>query len=125
MKRNLSLVLAITFLLGASLPLRAADVPVLRVVVVQTDNPETYLKEIDRGRAILKRLGSSSTIRAWQARFAGDRAGSIVVAVESPSLTTFAKDEDKVASDPDYQAWMKDLAKLRKVMSDSLYRELK
>jgi len=125
MKRKVSLVLAITFLLGASLPLQAADVPVLRVVVVQADNTDAYLKEIERGRGILKRLGSASMIRVWQARFAGDQAGAIVVSVESPNLATFAKDEDKASSDPEYQAWMKDMAKLRKIKSDSIYRELK
>jgi hypothetical protein len=125
LKRNISLLLALTFLVGASLPLRAADVPVLRVVVVQADDASAYLKEIDRGRAILKRLGSSSTIRVWQARYAGERAGAIVVAVESPSLTTYAKDEDKASSDPEYQAWINGLGKFRKVTSDSLYREMK
>jgi hypothetical protein len=125
MKRNISLLLALTFLVGASLPLRAADVPVLRVVVVQADDAIAYLNQIQVGRGILKRLGSSSTIRVWQARYAGDRAGAIVVAVESPSLTTYAKDEDKASSDPEYQAWMNGLAKLRKVTSDSLYREMK
>jgi hypothetical protein len=125
LKRNISLLLALTFLVGASLPLRAADVPVLGVVVVQADDASAYLKEIDRGRAILKRLGSSSTIRVWQARYAGERAGAIVVAVESPSLTTYAKDEDKASSDPEYQAWINGLGKFRKVTSDSLYREMK
>jgi hypothetical protein len=125
MKKRLSLVLAVTFLLGASLPLQAAEGPVLRVVVVQTDNVDAYLKEVDRGRGILKRLGSASTIRVWQARYAGDRAGAVIVAVESPNLATFAKEEDKASSDPEYQAWMKDMAKLRKIKSDSIYRELK
>ena len=125
MQRRLSLLAAATILLGASLPLHAVDAPVLRVVVVQTDSPDAYLKEIDRGRGILKRLGSASTIRVWQARFAGDRAGALVVAVESPNLATFAKDEDRATSDPEYQAWMKDLQKLRKVTSDSIYREMK
>ena len=125
MNRRLSLLLAVTSLLGVSLPLRAVDAPVLRVVVVQTDNPDAYVKEIDRGRGILKRLGSATTLRVWQARYAGDRAGALVVAAESPNLTTFAKDEDKATSDPEYQAWMKDLSKLRKVTSDSLYREMR
>ncbi|MGZ6971478.1 MAG: hypothetical protein ACXVID_07440 [Thermoanaerobaculia bacterium] len=125
MKRKLPLLLAVTLFLGVSLPLHAVDAPVLRVVVVQTDSPDAYLKEIERGRGILKRLGSATTLRVFQARFAGDRAGTLVVAAESPSLTTFAKDEDKATSDPEYQGWMKDLAKLRKVTSDSIYREMK
>jgi hypothetical protein len=124
MRRKLTTLLAATILLGVSFPLHAVDAPVLRIVVVQTDNPDAYLKEIERGRGILKRLGST-TLRVFQARFAGDRAGALVVAAESPSLTTFAKDEDKATSDPEYQAWMKDLAKLRKVTSDSIYREMK
>lgn len=125
MTRKISLLLALTFLLGAAVPLHAAEAPVLRVVVVETDNPDAYVKEIERGRALLKKLGSASTIRVWQARYAGDRAGAIVVAVESPSLATFAKDEEKVNADPEYQAWMKDLSKIRKIKSDSLYREMK
>src|SRR5664279_4064094 len=102
-----------------------AHATVLRVVTVQTDNVEAYVQELGRGQALIKKLGGSAILRVWRARFAGPDAGAIVVSLEYPDMTTFANDEKKVTETADYQAWLKDLAKLRKVLSDSLYDELK
>jgi hypothetical protein len=40
-------------------------------------------------------------------------------------MAAFAKDEAKTSADPEYQAWLKGLSKFRKILSDSLYAELK
>jgi uncharacterized protein YbaA (DUF1428 family) len=118
-------ILVLALLLCAVAPALAADTVVLRVVAVQTDNLDGYLKEIEKGKTLLKRLGSPAIVRVWQARFAGENAGSVVVGVEYPSLAAFATAEAKVSADAEYQAWIKGLSKLRKVVSDSLYNELK
>ena len=97
---------------------------VLRVVVVKTDNLETYVKEIGRGQALLKELGSPAVVRVWHARFAGPNAGQVVVSVEYQDLAAYVNDE-KVASDPKYVAWLKGLSSIRTVVSDSLYDEAK
>jgi len=126
MRSKLALLLvAAALLLSASAPLLAADATVLRVVVVNTDNPDAYLKEVEKGRAHNKRLEGSSQIRVWRARFAGEEAGTIVVSIEYPSLAALAKDDAKSAADAEFQAWLKGLDKVRKIVSDSLYTELK
>jgi hypothetical protein len=102
-----------------------ANATVLRVVTIQTDNVDAYVQELGRGQALIKKLGGSAIIRIWRARFAGPDAGAIVVSLEYPDMATFANDEKKVTETADYQAWLKGLAKLRKVLSDSLYDELK
>jgi hypothetical protein len=117
--------LLVLALLLCSPALFGADSPVLRVVVVQTDNADGYVKEIEKGKAVLKRLESSGVIRVWRAKFAGPNAGSVVVSLEYPSMAAFAKDDAKIAADAEYQAWLKGLDKFRKIVSDSLYGELK
>ena len=117
--------LIVLALMLCSPALVGADSVVLRVVVVQTDNVEGYVKDIEKGRAVMKRLESSGVIRVWRARFAGENAGAVTVSVEYPSMAAFAKDDAKVAGDGEYQAWLKGLDKVRKVVSDSLYTELK
>src|SRR5262245_31232925 len=102
----------------------SASATVLRVVVVQAD-AQTYMKELERGKAILKRLGSPAVIRVWQARFAGNEAGAVVASIEYADLETMAKDEAKEQADPEFSAWLKGLDKVRKIVSDSLYTEVK
>ena len=125
MKSKLMLV-AVTILLSMSAPLLAQDAPVLRVIVVQTDNPGAYVKEVlETGRAHLKRLESTGNLRVWKAKFAGRDAGSVVVSIEYPSLAALAADDKKAAADPALGAWVRDLDKMRKIVSDSLYSESK
>jgi hypothetical protein len=124
MKLVLSAV-AVALFMGLSTPLLAADVIVLRAVVVQTDNPDAYVKEIEKGKAIMKRLDVTGMTRVWKAKFAGQDAGNVVVTIEYPSLAALAKDDEKTLADKEYRAWLKDLDKLRKIVSDSLYTESK
>jgi len=111
------------FLLAPTLVL-AADPTVLRVIAVQTDSPDTYLKEIEKGRAMFKRLGVPAEVRVWKGRFAGDEAGAIVVSIEFPSLVALAEAEARLSADSEYMAWLKQLDKVRKIVSDSLYSEM-
>ena len=117
--------LGITMLLWSSTAAFGAEATVLRVVVVETGDADAYVKQIEQGKALLKRLDSSGVIRVWRARFAGPNAGNVVVSIEYPSIAAFARDDSKIAADSEYQAWLKGLDKLRKVVSDSLYGELK
>lgn len=110
--------------ISAAGPASAANPTVVRVVVVETDNLSAYLKELERGKAMLKRLGSPAEIRVFQARFAGPDAGAVVVTVEFPSLAALVESDAKVEADAEYTAWIKGLDKLRKIVSDSLYTEL-
>ena len=102
-----------------------AQATVLRVVTLETDQVATYMKEIERGKAILKRLGSSAVLRVWRGHFAGANAGMVIVSVEYPSMVVLAQDEAKAYADAEYNSWLAGLAKIRKVVSDSVYDELK
>ena len=47
-----------------------------------------------------------------------------MASVEYPSLEALARDDARMASDPELRAWLQSLAKLRKIVSDSIYEEL-
>lgn len=116
--------LAATLLFCVSTPALGDESTVLRVLVVETDNVEAYVQELQRGRAMLKRLESPGVIRVWKARYAGREAGTVVVSIEFPSLTALAEDQARLAADTEFQTWLKGLDKIRKIVSDSLYDEL-
>src|SRR5687768_431709 len=97
-------VLVALFALG--LGARAAQAAVLRVVTVETTDVALYLKEIERGNALLKRGGSPTTMRVWRGQFAGREAGQVVVQLEYPDLAALAKDNEKFSRDPEMQAWL-------------------
>ena len=102
-----------------------AEAAVKRVVVVETSDPSAYAKEIEKGKALLKNAGSPAQVSVWRGRFAGPEVGRVVVSIEYPDLVTFANDDKKMAADAEYQAWLKGLDKVRTVVSDSLYEEIK
>jgi len=103
----------------------AVQAEVLRVVVVKAQDTVGYVKEIERGRGLMKKAGSPAVIRVWRAQYAGTDAGAVVVSVEYPDLVALARDTDKMATDPDLRAWLAGLDKFRTIVSDSVYNELK
>ena len=122
--RSKLVLMAATILLCLAAPLQAQDTPVMRVIVVQTDSPAAYIKEVlETGQAHLKRLEGVGNLRIWRAKFAGSNAGSIVISIEYPSLAALAVDDKKLAADAAFTAWVRSLDKMRKIVSDSLYSE--
>ena len=115
---------ALWLCLIAIAPAWAAPGTVLRVVVVESQNPAAYVAEIERGRALLKAKGSQIEIRVWRATYAGSEAGTVVASAVYPSLAALAEDNAKLSSDPELRAWIQGLDKVRKIVSDSLYTEL-
>jgi hypothetical protein len=103
--------------------IQAAEPVALRVVTVQTSDVAAYVNEIDKGKAIMKKLGSPATIRVWQARFAGEQAGIVIVSVEFPDLAAVAADDERLGASAEFQSWLKGLDKIRTIVSDSLYME--
>jgi hypothetical protein len=114
----------LTLMLGMSSAAFAQKTTVLRVVIIKTDDVSAYLQQLEKGKEIMKKLGITQQIRVWQATFAGPNAGSVAAAIEYPSMAAFADADAKTRADKDYQAWLKDTAKIRTIVSDSLYREL-
>jgi len=96
----------------------------LRVVVVKTDNVAAYMQELDKGRAMMKKLGINVTLRIWKATYAGPETGSVVVSQEYASFAAFAEAQSKSSADAQFAAWLAGLDKVRTIVSDSLYREL-
>jgi hypothetical protein len=101
----------------------AQKATVLRVVVVKTEDPAAYAAEIEKGRQLMKSLGIQGQTRVWQARFAGPEAGMVVATIEYPSMAAFADAVAKTNASSEYQAWIKGLDKVRKIVADSLYSE--
>lgn len=101
----------------------AQKATVLRVVVVKTDDPAAYAQELEKGRQVMKSIGVQAQTRVWQARFAGPEAGAMVVSIEYPNMAAFADAVAKTNASSEYQAWLKGLDKVRKIVSDSLYTE--
>jgi hypothetical protein len=112
-------------MLGVFALTATAEATVLRVVVVETTDMAAYAGELAKIRAAMTRLGSKSTVRVWRARFAGPNAGAVVVSVEYPDMAAFAAEDAKVQADAEYAALIKGLDRVRKIVSDSLYEELK
>lgn len=102
-----------------------ARATIQRIVVIQVENIDTYLQELRRGQELLVKMGSVQKLRVWRARFAGPEAGTLSVSVEYADLAAYAEDEKKLAASPEFQTWIKALAKQRKIISDSLHDELK
>jgi hypothetical protein len=121
--RITALVAAVALTLAASSALAASTVW-LRIVGVKTNNVSLYMQELDKGRAILKRLGVKTQIRVWRATYAGPETGALFVSQEYASWTAFADAQTKIAGDKEFQDWLTNLDKVRSITSDSLYREL-
>jgi hypothetical protein len=109
----------------ASTPALAADGSTLRVVAVETANPQAYAEEIKKGKAIIAKVDPKFTVRAWQGTFAGDRTGAIAVAVEYPGdFAAFATAWTRLVSDKAVSEWLVGLSAMRTIASDSLYQEI-
>jgi len=105
----------------------AASARILRIVVVEVQDPASYIKEVKRGKPILKRLGIEGEIRVLQATYAGKETGMVIVTFEFGDKASFARSEgafENARGDREYDAWVKDLEKIRKLTSDSLFDEL-
>ncbi len=124
MRRNIVMTFALLIVAFAlSSTVFAQKSTVLRVLVIKTDNVAGYVQELDKGQALLKKLGVQETLRVWQARFAGPEAGSVVVSIEFPSMSALVDSDTKTSANSEYKEWLKGLDKIRKIVSDSLYTE--
>lgn len=102
-----------------------ANATTMRVVVVEASDVPAYVKAVHEGQALLKKKGSAAELHVWIARYAGENAGSVVVSIEYASLEALAKDNALMSSDAELSAWLERLGKIRKIVSDSIYEELK
>lgn len=117
-------VLLVSLIMSLSLTALADEHSTLRVVRVQTTDVGAYVTQLREGKKLIKAADSKFTIRAWQATFAGDATGAVIVAVEYPgSFGEFAAAWDKLTADPAVSTWLGGLSGLRTIISDSIYNE--
>ena len=81
-KAIVSLALMFALGLGMSNTALAESKMYLRVIVVKTDDASAYLRELDKAKVMLKRLGVPVQMHAWRATFAGPDAGALIVSQE-------------------------------------------
>jgi len=124
LRKTAFMFVVLVLILGMSSAAFAQKSTVLRVVVIKTDNVPAYLQMLEKGKEIQRKIGLTPQIRVWRATLAGPDAGAIVVAIEYPSLAAFADADARMRADKDYQDWLKDLDKIRTVVSESIYKEL-
>jgi hypothetical protein len=97
----------------------------LRVVMVDTDDVAAYTAQLKKGRGLINKVAPNMKMRAWQATFAGDATGAVIVGIEHPgSLADFATAWEKIQADASVSKWLSGLSGLRAIVSDSLYSEL-
>jgi hypothetical protein len=98
---------------------------VLQVVAVQVKpgNLENYRKETGKLRAVIDRVGASSTLRMWNATQAGPNTGTVLVALEWKDADTWAAESGKVQDDPEWQKIVRGLHEIRTLAGSALWRE--
>ena len=126
MNRKLSLLFVLLAIcLGLSTAAFAQKGTVLRVVIVKTDNVQAYLDQLDKGTEVMKKLGVERQIHVWQATFAGPETGTVVAAIEYPSMSAYSADAEKLMASKEYLAWLHATDALRTIVSDSLYKGIR
>ena len=112
-----------------SSPGRAGDVAtgsMLQSVAVRVKpgRLDDYVAKIESLRKIAERLGTSNTMRVWQATAAGDATGTVVVGVLYKDLVTYAADSTKIQSDSEWQGLIGGLDEMRTIVSIGLARNV-
>lgn len=119
----LSLSAVIGFVFASTAALSAS--PILRVIVVQTNDLKAYRHEVETLQGEFNKAGLPAKLRVWRATYAGPDTGTIIVSVEVPDLATLAKIGDAASqSNSGIGATMHRIEGIRKIVSDSLYEEL-
>jgi hypothetical protein len=110
-------------------PGNAGDIPtgsVMQSVSVQVKpgRLDDYVAKIEGLRAISTRLGTSNTMRVWQATAAGEATGTVAIGVIYKDLATYAADSAKIQNDPEWQKLVGGLDDMRTIVSTALARNV-
>jgi hypothetical protein len=110
-------------------PGREGDVPtgsVLQTVSVRVEpgRLDDYVALIEKLRKVSARLGTSNTMRVWQATAAGEGTGTVVVGVIYKDLATYAADSTKIQNDSEWQNLVGGLDGMRTIVSIGLARNV-
>ena len=107
-------------------PGREGDVPtgtVLQTISVRVKpgRLDDYVAKIGKLQKISERLGTSNTMRVWQATAAGEATGTVVVGVLYKDLAAYAADSTKIQSDTEWQGLVGGLDEMRSIVSMGLF----
>jgi hypothetical protein len=110
-------------------PGRGGDIPTGSVlqsvsVRVKPGRLDDYLTKIDKLRNISERLGTSNTMRVWQATAAGEATGTVVVGLIYKDLAAYAADSTKIQADSEWQKLVAGLDGMRTIVSSGLARNV-
>ena len=127
--RNAILFFAVLVLLSfvASGQVSAQEAPkVINVLSVDTGgDTAAFLEFTKRAKAIAEQYGGTGNQRVWQSSFAGPNTGTVVVAIEYPSMVSMAQTQAKVNSSPEWQKFIADFqATEMRVVSNSVSVEI-
>jgi hypothetical protein len=108
---------------GGGMPPKAESGAVLQGVLVDVKpgQLDAYVQRIGALKGVLKRVGSSATIRVWQATLAGPNTGTVAVGLVHPSLAAYAENSGKLQGDAEGQKLLEGLDAIRTVVSSSLF----
>lgn len=107
-----------------SLTATADEGSTMRAVRVETSDVGAYVEQLKEGKRLIQNIDEKFTLSVWQATYAGDSTGTIIVAIIYPgSYATFAAAWEKLTADPAVNAWLAGLSELRAIVSDSIFME--
>jgi hypothetical protein len=103
------LALAFTLVLGIGQASAQEPPKVINVLAIDTGgDTDKFLEFAKRARQITEQHGGTGNQRVWLSTLAGPNTGSVVVAVEYPSMVSMAQSQAKVNSTPEWQKFVDD-----------------
>ena len=120
------LALAFSLILGVAQASAQEAPKVINVLAVDTGgDTDKFLGFAKRAREITEKNGGTGNQRVWLSTLAGPNTGTVIVAVEYPSMVSMAQTQAKVNSTPEWQAFIGDFQKSgMRVVSSSLSVEI-
>lgn len=128
MNRTIALALALA-LVGLAVPhvaLAEHHEAVIQsyVVNVVPGKLEEYRAAVRKLSEIMKRVGSTGSVRMWRTTAGGPDTGTILVGIEHANATAWAADSGKMQKDPEWQTVMASLPAIRTIGSNSMWRDI-
>ncbi len=118
--------LAFTLFLGVAQASAQEAPKVINVISVDTGgDTDKFLALAKRAREIAEKNGGTGNQRVWLSTLAGPNTGTVIVAVEYPSMVSMAQTQAKVNATPEWQAFIDDFQKSgMRVVSNSVSVEI-
>jgi len=93
-------------------------------VRVKPGRLDDYVGKVAKLRKISERLGTSTSMRVWQATAAGEATGTVVVGVIYKDLAAYAADTTKIQGDSEWQKLVAGDDDMRTIVCTALARNV-